>query len=39
MKQSKFHDELLWRSMPEGADIVRAFFCKTEQQLNEEKNN
>ena len=36
MKQSKFYDELLWRSMPEGADIVRAFFCKTEQQLKEE---
>lgn len=36
MKQSKFHDELLWRSMREGADIVRAFFCKTEQQLKEE---
>lgn len=28
MKQSKFHDELLWRSMPEGADIVRAFFSE-----------
>ena len=39
MKQSKFHDELLWRSMPEGANIVRAFFCKTEQLLNEEKYN
>lgn len=21
MQQYKFHDELLWRSMPEGADI------------------
>ena len=28
MKQSKFHDELLWRSVPEGADIVRAFFSE-----------
>ena len=28
MKQSKFHDELLWRSMPEGADIVHAFFSE-----------
>ena len=28
MKQSKFHDELLWRSMPEGANIVRAFFSE-----------
>lgn len=39
MKQSKFHDELLWCSMPDGADIARAFFSETEQQLNEEKNN
>lgn len=28
MQQYKFHDELLWRSMPEGADIVRAFFSE-----------
>ena len=26
MKQSKFHDELLWRSMPDGADIARLFL-------------
>lgn len=36
MQRYKFSDALLWRSMPEGADIVRAFFCKTEQQLKEE---
>ena len=39
MQQYKYSDALLWCSMPDGADIVRAFFCKTEQQLNEEKNN
>ena len=39
MQQYKYSDALLWRSMPDGADIARAFFCKTEQQLNEEKNN
>lgn len=39
MQQYKYSDALLWRSMPEGADIVRAFFGKTEQQLNEERNN
>lgn len=39
MQHYKYSDVLLWCSMPEGADIVRAFFGKTEQQLNEEKNN
>lgn len=28
MQQYKFPDELLWRSMPDGADIVRAFFSE-----------
>ena len=28
MQQYKYSDALLWRSMPEGADIVRAFFSE-----------
>ena len=28
MQRYKFSDALLWRSMPEGADIVRAFFSE-----------
>ena len=28
MQRYKFSEALLWRSMPEGADIVRAFFSE-----------
>ena len=28
MHRNKVSDALLWRSMPEGADIVRAFFSE-----------
>ena len=28
MQNNKFSDELLWHSLPEGADILRAFFSE-----------